>query len=247
MTELEILKLAQDGDQAAFKKIFVTYRYPIFFMINQMIKDSTVAEDLTMETFEKAFKDIKKFVPNYKLISWISKIGKNKTLDYIRAKNLRPKSVELDYMLQDHYTPEHELIGKERTEIFETAITHLNGNYKKIFMMRLEGAKCKEIAEKLNVPINTVVGYIRESRKKILLEQSKVDRIKTPKPPPPPETIEKAKKVYMSKRQLNLEEKEYQKEYQKRYREINKKRLAEYHKKYQKKYTQKKKLNTKSI
>lgn len=233
MSELELLKSAQNNDQRAFKEIFIKCKSPIFYTIYQMVNDTDLAEDLTMETFEKAFRDIKKFVPNYKLVSWITKIGKNHTLDYIRRQNVRPKHVELDYMLQDHYTPEAEYIGKEQEGILQTALTHLNGNYRKITMMRMEGKKCKDIAEELNIPINTVVGYIRVSKKKILKEQDKVCLIKTEKPKAERKTREELQRINQSIIQIY---------YQKKYRENQDKLLAQKaaRKEQRKKYARKK-------
>jgi RNA polymerase sigma factor (sigma-70 family) len=213
MTELELLKRAQNNDQQAFKKIFVKYEPVIFYMINQMIPNYAIAEDLTMETFEKAFRDIKNFVPNYKLLSWISKIGKNHTLDYIRAQNIRPKLVELDYMLQDHWTPEKEFIGKEEITIIEKIVDDLNGSYKDIVKLRIEGCSYKEISEKLNVPAGTVQGYLHVGRKRILKKRDEIDNIKH---------IPDVEKDKMELKKIQ----------QIKYREANKVKIAEYQKKY---------------
>jgi len=213
MTELELLKRAQNNDQQAFKKIFVKYEPVIFYMINQMIPNYAIAEDLTMETFEKAFRDIKKFVPNYKLLSWISKIGKNHTLDYIRAQNIRPKLVELDYMLQDHWTPEKELIGKEEITIIEKIVDNLGGSYKDIVKLRIEGDSYREISEKLNVPAGTVQGYLHVGRKRILKKRDEIDNIKH---------IPDVEKDKMELKKIQ----------QIKYREANKVKIAEYQKKY---------------
>jgi RNA polymerase sigma-70 factor (ECF subfamily) len=213
MTELELLNRAQDNDQQAFKKIFVKYEPVIFYMIYQMVPNCVIAEDLTIETFEKAFRDIKKFVPNYKLLSWISKIGKNHTLDYIRAQNSRPKFVELDYMLQDHWSPEKQLIAKEEVSIIEKIVDDLNGTYKDIVKLRIEGNSYKEISEKLNIPIGTVEGYIHVSRKRILKKRDEFDKIKH---------IPNIKKDLLDIKRIRL----------RKYREANKEKLAEYQKKY---------------
>lgn len=183
MKELEILKRAQHNDQKAFTEIFKQYKSYIFHEVYEIVQDFTVAEDLTMITFEKVFRNIKKFVPNYKLSTWMVKIGRNVAIDYVRRQSIKPRSTELVNTIPNYYTPEEELIIKEREKILETAVTHLNGNYKKIMTMKIEGdKKCREIADELNVPLNTVVGYVRVGRKKILLEQEKVNRIKIPNP-----------------------------------------------------------------
>lgn len=173
--ELEIINLAKNGSNKAFEKILKRYKLPIFFMIYQMVNNATVAEDLTMESFEKAFKNIERFTPDYRLSTWIYRIAKNHTLDHIKSVSLRPKTVELDYMLQDSWTPEDQMIGQEQANIIQNAIEHLHGNYRKIMLMRLEGKKYKDIAKKLKVPIGTVQGYLNLSKKKILTEQNTIN------------------------------------------------------------------------
>lgn len=173
--ELEIINLAKSGNNKAFEKILKRYKTPVFFMIYQMVNNVTTAEDLTMESFEKAFKNIEKFTPDYKISTWIYKIAKNHTLDHIKSAKLKPKFVELDYMLQDSWTPEDQMVGQEQANIIENAIVHLNGNYREIMLMRLDGIKYKDIAKKLNVPIGTVQGYINLSKKKIITEQNTIN------------------------------------------------------------------------
>jgi len=176
MSEHELIKQAQNNNQQAFKKIFEKYYNLIFHMINQMVRNTMLSEDLTMETFEKAFKDIKNFTPKHKLSTWIYKIGKNHTIDHIRKEGVKPKFIELDTMIKNQYTPEQEFIGKEQAQILETAITHLNEKHKKIIYMKMDGLKCVEIAKILNMPPNTVIVYMKVLRKKIMIEQHKKNK-----------------------------------------------------------------------
>ncbi len=183
LKELDLLKRAQHNDQKAFIEIFNRNKFSVFYLVYNIVNDITTAEDITMITFEKAFTNIKNFVPNYKLSTWILKIGRNLAIDYTRTQSIRPRLVELDNTMPYNSNPEDELIAKEREKIFESVIKNLNENYRKILFMRIEeNKKCKEIANELNIPINTVTGTIRRSRQKILMEQKKIDRIKISKP-----------------------------------------------------------------
>jgi RNA polymerase sigma-70 factor (ECF subfamily) len=182
LKELDLLKRAQHNDQKAFIEIFNRNRFNVFYIVYNIVNDITTAEDLTMITFEKAFTNIKNFVPNYKLSTWIFKIARNLAIDYIRFQSIRARLVELDDTMPYNSNPEDELIAKEREKIFDFIIENLNEKYKKILFMRIEeNKKCKEIANKLNIPINTVTGTIRRCRQKILIEQEKLDRIKISK------------------------------------------------------------------
>ena len=140
----------------------------MFYITYQIVNDVTIAEDLTMESFEKAFKNIKKFVPRYKLITWIVKIGRNHALDYRRANNKKPKFIELDYTIPEYRTPEDELISAEQTIIINKAVENLKGVFKEITTLRMDGNSYQDIAEKLDIPIGTVQGNLHRIRTKML-------------------------------------------------------------------------------
>jgi RNA polymerase sigma-70 factor (ECF subfamily) len=185
MSETELLQRAQNDDQKAFSEILEQYKFSIYYMIRQIIGDSWIAEDLTMETFERAFKDIKNFVPDYKLITWIIKIGRNRAIDYLRRESKKPKFAELDDILLkyynpefvEHWNPEKEIIDKEETEILEKIIDNVNPVYKKAMDLWLDGNSCKEISKKLSMPIGTVCPNIRKARLEIKHTRIKMSQI----------------------------------------------------------------------
>lgn len=179
--EIEIINLAKEGNNKAFEIILKKYKLPIHYMINQMVNNYTLAEDLTMESFEKAFINIRNFTPNYKISTWIYRIAKNHTIDYLKSCNSKLVFVELDTTIKEYYTPEEEMIGKEQANIIENSINNLRGNYKKVMVLRIDGEKYEDISVKLNVPLGSVRGYIRRSKKMIIQNQKKINKEKLKK------------------------------------------------------------------
>jgi len=172
MTELELVERAQNGDEKAFKEIVRKYKQPLFYMIYQIVNNIIVAEDLTMEAFEKSFKDIKKFVPRYKFSTWLFKIGKNHAIDYVRVNGRKPYFVELDHTIAESVDPEKQLVSMEQVDCIEKAVRSLKGKYKEIITLRAEGSSYKEISQKMNIPMGVVSNYIHRTRKQILKDIS---------------------------------------------------------------------------
>jgi len=170
MSDAELLEKAKNNDEKAFKEIIKKYKRPLHHMIFQIVNNSSVAEDLTMETFEKVFKDIKNFVPDYKLSTWIYQIGKNHAIDYKRVNGTKPRMVELDNMIKESLDPESQLISKEQSKRIEKAVGKLKGKYKDIVILRADGQSYQQISETLKIPINVISNYLHKSRQQILKE-----------------------------------------------------------------------------
>lgn len=222
MSELELLQRAQNDDELAFKEIFHQNKYLVYIQIFDMVKDHDTAEDLMMETFEKAFKNIKKFVPNYKINSWICAIAKNHTLDYIRKQAIRPRKEELTVNISDNWNPEKIVIGNEQEKILEKIVSDLKGVYKEILLLCMDGKSYKEISETLNIPIGTLAPYLSFTRKKIIKQQNKYNRIKIKKEKESSKVKIKRKRVLTPEQKLK----------QKLYRAKHKEKYKLYHKKY---------------
>lgn len=166
--ELEIIDSAKKGDNKAFAKLLKRYKVGVYFMIYGMVNNITIAEDLTMESFEKAFKNIHTFTPDYKVSTWLYRIARNHTIDHIKANVNKPKFTELDIDIHDYgYNPEQTMIMKENTLRLESAVNGLKKKYKDIYTLRDEGCSYEEIATKMNIPIGTVKARLNRVRKQL--------------------------------------------------------------------------------
>ena len=101
MTEADLVRMAKGGDEKAFTEIFNLYKMPVYYFILRRIHNETDTEDLTMETFERAFASIKYFIPLVKLSTWLHEIAKNRIIDFVRTKKITPPMTELDYTIKD--------------------------------------------------------------------------------------------------------------------------------------------------
>lgn len=168
MNEAYLIQLAQRGNQDAFTEIFNRYRNPLFYFILRRVHNETDAEDIVMESFERAFASIKYFIPLVKLSTWLHEIAKNRIIDYVRAKKISPQLSEYDLTFADTRTPERICIYNQEFEIIQDGIRGLrNEVHRKLMIMYCQGWKMREIAAELKMPMGTVQTYIHRSKLKL--------------------------------------------------------------------------------
>lgn len=184
--DLALIGSALAGDQLAFRELMKKYRDAIFNLINRIIRDREQVEDLTQETFVKAFASLQNFNREYAFSTWLYKIATNSSIDYIRKKKLYTMSInrpisheDSDYSIEipdSTYEPDKVIIRNQKSVIIAEAIAQLPPKYKQVILMRHnEERDYAEIAKILKIPIGTVKAHIFRARE--LLYKYLRDRI----------------------------------------------------------------------
>ena len=168
MNEAYLIRLAQRGNQDAFTEIFNRYRQPLYYFILRRVHNETDAEDLVMESFERAFSSIKYFIPLVKLNTWLHEIAKNRIIDYIREKKRTPQMTEPDHTVRDNHTPDRICIYNQECGMIQEGIRAFkNDRHRKIMILYCQGWKMRDIASELNMPMGTVQNYIHKNKLKL--------------------------------------------------------------------------------
>ena len=181
----QLIREAIEGDQKAYAEIVSRYRAQIFNLIYRMVRQRDEAEDLTQETFIKAFNALPSFNAEYAFSTWLYKIAVNNCIDHFRKKRLKTYPIDnpipvKDGDLQREFpdqsdTPDSGLMEKERRMQIQDAIDELPEKYREAILLRHGHDKSyEEIADELDIPIGTVKVRIfraREMLKKKLREQ----------------------------------------------------------------------------
>ena len=178
-TDQEIVALAREGREAAYRELIRRYERPVFSLILRMVRDRQLAEDLAQETFIKALNAIGSYRPEFKFSSWIFKIANNAAIDQLRRREVdtlsidgAPNATSADDIeataLQvgdKGETPLAELEARELGTHIERAISRLRPEYRSCIMLRhVEGLAYEEIAQLLDLPLGTVKTYIHRAR-----------------------------------------------------------------------------------
>ena len=178
-TDQEIVALAREGREAAYRELIRRYERPVFSLILRMVRDRQLAEDLAQETFIKALNAIGSYRPEFKFSSWIFKIANNAAIDHLRRRELDTLSIDgaphatsaedieaTALQIGDRgETPLAELEARELGTAIESAIGRLRPEYRSCIMLRhVEGLAYEEIAQLLDLPLGTVKTYIHRAR-----------------------------------------------------------------------------------
>ncbi len=171
--ELKLAKKLALGDHVAYKELFMKYFPKVKYFIAHLVKSETTAEELAQEIFVKLWEGREKLASVQSCNSYIYRMAKNATLNYMEHK-----SVEKAYMEQYEgdmgQSIEEELYARETELLVQLTVNNMPPQRKKIYQMsREEGIKNDEIAEQLNISKKTVENHLNialnEIRKTISL------------------------------------------------------------------------------
>ncbi len=129
-----------------FEAIYCSYYTPVYRYLLSLTKDSILAEEITQETFFKALKNIEKYNPEQKMLTWLCTIGKNTYFTYFKKSG---RFGELSDSLPDNEGEILERIidSEDSLEILKT-LHKLDEPYKEVFTLRVLGSlSFKKIAE----------------------------------------------------------------------------------------------------
>jgi len=176
--DLVLVEQAIQGNQKAFAELLGRYRDSIYFMLLKMVNNKSDAEDLTIEAFGKAFKNIHQYTPNFAFSTWLFKIATNNCIDFIRKR--KASTISLDHGTDDSegismspaaslpsssLDPEETLIKEQNIKLIQSLVSKLKPRYRKLIELRyFKEYSYEEIAEDLELPLGTVKAQLFRAR-----------------------------------------------------------------------------------
>lgn len=166
----------EHGDQKAYADLMHLYREPLYMMLLKMTNSPVEADDLTIETFGKAFCSLHLYSPTHAFSTWLFSIASNNCIDHIRRKRMQTVSLSdistrgedevYEYPLpSDAPNPEEEVMTAQRATLLHDVVAQLKPRYRKIIEMRyFDELSYEEIAEELNLPMGTVKVQLLRAR-----------------------------------------------------------------------------------
>lgn len=172
--KLEInISNAKDGNQAAFRFLLDTFWANVFNYQLKRTKSENDAEDITIQTFSKAFDKIHTFDNHYVFKTWLIAISKNVHIDLLRKKNSSisaETSIEQEekvYLVVDENpTPEDKIIREQNLAELLRDIKQLKPKYQEVINLRyFQELSYKEISKQINEPMNNVKVKLLRAKK----------------------------------------------------------------------------------
>ncbi len=172
-----------NGDDFTFETLLNKYLKPIYNFLYQFTNNVPQTEDLTQETFIKAWKNIKKFDQTKSFKTWLFTIAKNTAFDYLKKKKTIPFSYfedsegnnSLEEISEESASIDEIVEQKELAKKLDSKLKLIPEQYRIILKLRYkEDFSLGEISKILGKPYNTIKVYHQRALarlKKTILEE----------------------------------------------------------------------------
>ena len=158
------IEKAKIGDQVAFTSLLDYYWNEVYGFMLQRTQNETDAEDITIETFAKAFDKIFTYNPDFQFNTWLISIAKNVHIDMLRKKrstlfvDITDEEDNQAYNIADSSpSAEDKLITEQNLSRLLQFIKELKPHYQEVIQLRyFQELSCQEISEELQEPLSNV-------------------------------------------------------------------------------------------
>jgi RNA polymerase sigma factor (sigma-70 family) len=174
--DFKLVQLAIKGDQKAYAELMSRYKDSIYFMLLKMVNNRDDADDLTIEAFGKAFKNLHQYTPDFAFSTWLFKIATNNCIDFIRRKKKLTFSIDktmendsgqdMQFEIKSPMLdPEENMIKKQKALLMRDVVEKLKPRYKRLVELRyFQERSYEEIADELKLPLGTVKAQLFRAR-----------------------------------------------------------------------------------
>ncbi len=174
-----VVLLVRDGREAGARELVRRYERPVFSLVLRLVGDRALAEDLSQDTFVRAFTHLDSYKTELTFSSWLFRIAHNAAVDHLRRRH--PETLSLDgdpnaatleeaavgaiLPADPDASPLDRLVASELGEQIERAVAQLRPAYRTCILLRyVEERSYEEIAETLDLPIGTVKTHLHRAR-----------------------------------------------------------------------------------
>ena len=182
---LQISK-AKEGSQIAFNFLLDHFWNDVYRFQLKRIQNEYEAEDITIESFSKAFDKINSYDDRYEFVTWLITISKNIQIDRSRKKNAsihiqssNTSEEQVKKIPDDSPTPEDTLIIKQNLAELLSFIKKLKPHYQDVINLRyFQEMSYLEISNQLEEPLNNVKVRLLRARKLLaeIIKQNHTNR-----------------------------------------------------------------------
>ncbi|WP_397361981.1 RNA polymerase sigma factor [Olleya sp. R77988] len=169
----EAIQRAKKNDQKAFNYLLTNYWDKVYGFQLKRIQNENDAEDITIQTFSRAFDKIESYNSKYAFNTWLITISKNIHIDIIRKEKHIIKQVaseiennKIYQVLDETPSVEDKLITEQNLAKLLRDIKKLKPHYQEVINLRyFQEFSYKEISEELKEPINNIKVKLLRAKK----------------------------------------------------------------------------------
>jgi RNA polymerase sigma-70 factor, ECF subfamily len=168
----DLIVRARAGEQEAFRLIFERYARPILRFIHNLVGERDLAEELTQETFVRAYQNLGRIRDDTKVATWLFGIGRNVAREALRSRrrsnNEWNEEADLSADDSEASSPSDVLLGKELDAAVRHGLTSLAEDQRVVFILRVfQQYRYEEIAEITGFSVAKVKIDLHRARREI--------------------------------------------------------------------------------
>lgn len=169
----DAIKKAKKNEQIAFNYLLDTFWNEVYGFQLKRTENENDAEDITIQTFSRAFDKIKSYNEDYKFSTWLITISKNIHIDMVRKRKtsisnrtLSDDDERVNKIIDESPSPEDKIIREQNLEKLLRDIKKLKPAYQEVINLRyFQELSYKEISQELNEPMSNVKVKLLRAKK----------------------------------------------------------------------------------
>jgi len=180
MEDAQIVRRVLKGNREEYALILERYQRPIFNFIYRFFGNYETAEELTQETFLRAYQFLKSYDTKRKFSTWLYTVAKNLCIDHLKKKKgarevlydeALPAVEHAESVRKKDENPQLLCIRNQEDEKLLKALGKLDPSRRIVLVLYyFQGLSYQEISETLSVPVSTVKIRIFRAKKALLKE-----------------------------------------------------------------------------
>lgn len=174
-SERRLIARARRGDRHAFGELTRNFLPSVYRLCRRMGLSHDEADDMTQETFVKAYQAIGRFEEGKPFWNWVARIAGNTTINYLKRKGRELSGEEGEMVVSQQATQSsgsnpHEAVVSQQMEVrLEQALQKLPFEYRIVYIMRMHlDYDYGRIAETLEIPVGTVMSRLSRARERLV-------------------------------------------------------------------------------
>jgi RNA polymerase sigma-70 factor (ECF subfamily) len=177
--EAELVRKAQAGEVSAYEELVRRHQPRVFAIVGGILRRSEDVEDLAQQVFLKVYLSLPRFDLRSTFSTWLYKVTVNECLDHLRKKKVRKLVYESDLseeqaaVLEGAMQPERREVSSEKRaelkQLVDRLLDELPQEERLMMVLKeVEGWTVEEIAEVLNLNVNTVKVRLFRARTRLV-------------------------------------------------------------------------------
>ena len=182
-SDVELVHRILDGDDSAFSELVKKYQKPVHALVWRKIGDFHIAEEITQDTFLKAYQKLPTLKKPQRFTSWLYVIAANNCKMWLRKKRLQMQSLEETNSLQlekatySRYVIEEneQTTAETKREVVKQLLAKLQESDRTIITLHYFGEmSAADIGTFLGVSVNTIKSRLRRAQQRLKQEEPMV-------------------------------------------------------------------------